>query len=66
MITIINTPGNGEGSVFGSIIGIIVVIILVVLFFVYGLPAIRNSNAPAEQPNNSSIDVNVKLPGGSN
>ncbi len=62
MTTIINNPGDGEGSdsLFGSIIGIVLVIILIVLFFVYGLPAIRNSDNTTEEPQNSSLDINIK------
>ena len=38
---------------------VFVIVIILGIFFVYGLPAIRNSNTTA-QP--KSIDVNVKLP----
>ncbi len=63
MTTVINNPGDSSGSTAGIIIGIVVVVVLGVLFFVYGLPAIRNSGAP---PGNNSIDLNVKLPAGEN
>lgn len=61
MTTVINNPGNGEGSnsSLSIIIGIIVLLVVAGLFFVYALPAIRNRNAI---PQNGSIDVNVKLP----
>ena len=60
MTTIINNPGggdNGAGSGVGMIIGVIIALALVALFFVYGLPALRNQGN-----SNGSIDVNVKLP----
>ena len=60
MTTVINTPSNGETTGGGFVIGIVfVVVILLGLFFVYGMPAMRNNNNNA-QP--KSIDVNVKLP----
>ena len=61
MTTVINNPGNGEGSnsSVGIIIGLIVLLVVIGLFFVYGLPAIRKGNAV---PQNAGIDVNVKLP----
>ncbi len=60
MTTVINNPGNGEGSsgVGGAIVGIIALIIFVAIFFMYILPMIRNSNTPQGK----SIDVNVTLP----
>ncbi len=63
MATVINNPGNGgrEDSGIGMIIGVLVVIVLIVLFFVYGLPAIRNNQTA---PND--INVDVDLPGGDN
>lgn len=67
MTTVINNPGNGEGSsgVAGLLTGVIIVILFLVLFFLYGLPMIRNSNAPAqESPENNSLDINVTLPEG--
>ena len=60
MTTVINTPSNGETTGGGFVIGIVfVVVTLFGLFFVYGMPAMRNRNTNA-QP--KSIDVNVKLP----
>ena len=60
MTTVINNPSNGESadSVTGFIAVIILLIVLVALFFMYGLPAIRNS----ETPKNDSIDISVTLP----
>ena len=60
MTTIVNTPRSGESdSGLGLILGIIIAIALVVLFIVYGLPALRNNQAPAEQP---GTNINVTLP----
>jgi len=43
MATIINNPsGGGDGSGLGVVVGILVGIVVVIIFFVYGLPAIRN------------------------
>lgn len=64
MTTVINNPGNGEGADSGVGVVLMVIILIVVagLFFMYALPAIRAGRAA---PQNSSIDVNVKLPAGS-
>ncbi len=60
MTTVINNPGNNEGSggATGLIVGIIALIIVVALFFVYVLPMIRNSPGPKD----NSINVKVTLP----
>ncbi len=63
MTTVVNNPGDGDSSGTGVIVGVLIAIIIIVLFFMYGLPAIRN-NQPA--PNNGSVDVNVTLPAGEN
>ncbi len=57
MTTVVNNPGNGEGSGAGMIIGVIVAIVIIILFFVYGLPALREGNS-------DTLDVNVNLPTG--
>jgi hypothetical protein len=64
MPTIINNPNGGESSdsFVSTIVGIFILLVLIVLFFVYALPAIRNSNTTVEQPKNDSLDVNVNLP----
>lgn len=70
MTTIVNTPpaSNESGGNMGMIVGLIVLIVMAFLFFVYGLPAIRNMgpaqiNVPAPQVNiPSKIDVNVTQP----
>lgn len=58
MTTVINSPGNnGEGMGMGMIIGVLIAIVAIILFFVYGLPAIRNSNT--EESSNTTINVEV-------
>lgn len=61
MTTIINTPPSGESSNsgLGLVLGVILVLILGALFFIYGLPAIRNNNTV---PQNGNIDVNISVP----
>lgn len=63
MTTVINNPGDGQGTdgTMSMIVGVIVLLVVVGLFFVYVLPMIRDNNAPRE-----SIDVNVKLPASNN
>ncbi|MFZ2151707.1 MAG: hypothetical protein WAV09_01210 [Minisyncoccia bacterium] len=60
MTTVINNPGNGEGSggVAGIVVGMIALIVVIAIFFVYVLPMIRNSNVPPQK----SLDINVTLP----
>ena len=60
MTTVINTPSNGESTGSGFVIGVVLILVIILgLFFIYGLPAIRNNNNNA-QP--KSVDINVKLP----
>lgn len=66
MTTVINNPGSSAdrsdsaASLVNMIIGIILLIVVAAgLFFVYALPLIRTGNT---SPQNSSIDVSVKLP----
>lgn len=62
MTTIVNNPGSGEGVGTGLVAGIIIAIAAIaLLLFVFGLPALRGEQFPKD----TSIDVNVKLPGGS-
>lgn len=64
MTTVINNPGDGsgEGAGAGVVLGVLIAIIIIVLFFVYGLPALRNQ-VPKDD---NSIDVNVTLPADNN
>lgn len=60
MTTIVNTPAPVEQSNggMGMIIGLIVLAVVLFIFFVYGLPAIRQIGSP--QINiPSKIDVNI-------
>ena len=62
MTTIINTPqpANDQSSGMGVIVGFVVLIVLGLLFFVYGLPAIRQMSVGTPQINvPDKIDVNV-------
>lgn len=61
MTTVINTPGTGNESDSSASMVILVIVLLVagVLFFIYALPAMRDSRTT---PQNGTIDVNVKLP----
>ena len=66
MATIINNPDSGDkgGGGLGMIIGAIVLVLVIVLFFVYGLPAMRNSGDSTGTDVNvpDQIDVNVDTP----
>lgn len=57
MTTIVNTPPSVESSDsgLGLILGIMIAIALIAIFFVYGLPALRQN-----QPNNV---ITVPIPG---
>lgn len=61
MATVINNPNSEDSSGIGMLVGIVLAVLVIILFFVYGLPAIRNSNT--ENPPND-INVNVDLPDG--
>ncbi|MFZ3301517.1 MAG: hypothetical protein WA152_02270 [Microgenomates group bacterium] len=63
MTTVINTPqpASDQSNGMGMIIGLVVLTVFGFLFFVYGLPAIRQMRVGTPQVNiPSSIDVNVK------
>lgn len=63
MATIVNNPApsnDNSGGPMGMIIGLIVLIVVAYLFFVYGLPVIKNMQGGTPQINvPSKIDVNV-------
>ncbi len=68
MATIINNPPSSSptesaDSAVAIVISLLVLLTIVILFFVYGLPAIRNSNTT---PSGSTTNLNVTLPTGSN
>lgn len=67
MTTVVNNPApapsNDSGGGMGMVIGFVVLIIIAFLFFVYGLPAIRQMQLGSPQINlPSKIDVNVNQP----
>jgi len=65
MTTIVNNPApeNNSGGGMGMIIGLIVLILIAFVFFVYGLPAIRQMKLGSPQINvPSKIDVNINQP----
>lgn len=68
MTTIVNNPApsNDSGGGMGNIIGLIFLVVLLVagyLFFIYGIPAIKQIQLGSPQINvPSKIDVNVNQP----
>lgn len=63
MTTIVNNPpsSNDSGGGMGMIIGLLLLIALGFLFFIYGLPAIKQMQLGSPQINiPSQIDINVK------
>jgi hypothetical protein len=62
MATIINTPPAEDNSAAGILIGIVLVL-LIILFFIFGLPYIRNTQQPQEPtPAPINTDINIQLP----
>lgn len=63
MATIINNPpaSNDSGGPMGWIIGLVILLVLGYLVYVYGLPALRNTQEGGTPQINipSQIDVNV-------
>ncbi len=62
MTTIVNNPpaSNDSGGPIGWIVGLVILLVLGYLVYVYGLPAIRNTQEETPQINiPSQIDVNV-------
>lgn len=65
MTTIVNNPppSNDSGGGMGMIIGLVVLLVLGYIFFVYGLPALRQVQLGSPQINvPSKIDVNINQP----
>lgn len=60
MTTIIERRDSSGG--WGLVIGIVVAILLIALFFLYGLPAIRDS----QNPGSTNVNVNIPNPIGGN
>lgn len=67
MTTVINNPGGADSdSGMSMMVGVVLLLVVVFLFFVYGLPVLRqgvsnNSQPQINQPN--QIDVNTNQPG---
>lgn len=61
MTTIINNPDTGSGGSGGAglIIGLVLVLVAIALFFLFGLPALRNSSANTTVNVPDKINVNV-------
>jgi len=68
MTTIVNTPPatNESGNNIGLIVGGIALVVVIYLFFLYGLPALRNVQTGAPQINvptqiivPDEVDVNI-------
>lgn len=65
MTTIVNTPApsDNSGGAMGIIIGLVTLVVLGYLFFVFGLPAIRQIQSRGVQINvPSDINVNITQP----
>lgn len=64
MPTIINNPpdsGGGNSGGVGLVVGVVVVIAIIGLFFIYGLPAMRQNNSSGTTinvPDKIQVDVN--------
>ncbi len=59
MTTVVNNPGGATtDNSLGTIFTVLMIALLAILFFVYGLPAIRNAASPSINVP-SSIDVNL-------
>jgi hypothetical protein len=61
MPTIINNPSGESDSGLGMVLGVIIALILIALFFVYGLPALRNASTP-QSGGTTNIQVEVPTP----
>ncbi len=65
MTTIVNNPPpeKESGGGMGWIIGLIALLVFVYLFFMYGIPALRQMQLGSPQINiPSKIDVNINQP----
>lgn len=63
MTTIVNTPASTTDSndSTGMIIGFILLMVLLFVFFVYGLPMMRQSSTPQVNVPDK-VDVNINQP----
>ncbi len=64
MATVVNNPAPQEntGSGMGMLFGAIIFLVVLVLFFIYGLPALRNIGGGTQISVPEQIDVNVSAP----
>jgi hypothetical protein len=67
MSTIINNPsGTGEDGSSGSSVAIVAIVILLIaagiLFFVYGLPAIKNMKTATPSTTNIQVEIPATSP----
>ncbi|MBA3284215.1 MAG: hypothetical protein H0U27_04045 [Nitrosopumilus sp.] len=61
MATIVNTPREHSNT--GLIVGLVLAVLLLILFFVYGLPNMGGSAAPATDGATGGANLNVDVPG---
>lgn len=60
MTTIVNNPpSDNSGGPLGIIIGVVVLAVIAYLVYVYGLPALRQTQVTPQINVPSTIDVNV-------
>lgn len=61
MTTVINNPGGEGGSGVGIIVGVVLAIAIIAIFFIYGLPALRNNNGGTNinVPDKIQVDINT-------
>ncbi len=62
MTTVVNTPpsNNQGGNGMGFLVGIVLLIVVGFLFFVYGLPMLRQSTQAPQINVPDKIDVNIQ------
>lgn len=61
MVTVVNNPSTGESNGgMGMIVGLVVLVVVGLLFFVYGLPALRQMQSGTTINVPDQIDVTVK------
>lgn len=64
MATIVNNPSDADTSGTGVVVGIVIALLVLILFFVFGLPYLRNNQTPQAPSTGSpnSTDINVTVP----
>lgn len=66
MATVINTTpaqANDDGATMGFLMGIILLAVVLFLFFVYGLPFMRQASNTPQINVPGKFDVNINQPG---